>query len=299
VCVRDDDGRTLAVERAVVAGGFPLFVHSGTPGTRRLWARYVQRAAAAGFCPLSYDRPGYGDSSPRPGRLIASAADDVALIAGALGYSAIAVWGFSGGGPYALATAARLPRLVRACCVVASLAPHEALGGAWAESWSAAGQAQVEVFFTDRDRARELFRSEAVSAFARLASPEAWLDRWGGQAEQDEAHSRERATYLAAVQVDASTQGDLGWWDDWAAILTPWGFDVSSTAVPVQLWHGENDAAASIVHGRWLAEHLPMADVNFVPGADHTNIEGIALPSALQWLSRRVGGTPPEVAQPV
>ena len=93
------------------------------------------------------------------------------------------------------------------------------------------------------------------------------------------------ATYLAAVQVDASVQGDLGWWDDWAAFLSPWGFDVSSITVPVQLWHGEDDVAAPLAHGRWLAAHIPGVEAIFVPGADHTNIETRAAPHAYRWIS--------------
>jgi pimeloyl-ACP methyl ester carboxylesterase len=196
--------------------------------------------------------------------------------------------GFSGGGPFALAAAAGLPQVVRACCVIASLAPYEPLGRAWAEAWPADSQAQVELFFTDRARARELFRSEALEAFSRFSSPEAWLDRWGDDAGQDEAHSAEMATYLAAVQVDASVQGDLGWWDDWVAFLSPWGFDVSSITVPVQLWHGEDDVAAPPAHGRWLAAHISGIEAIFVPGAGHTSIETRAAPNTYRWLSGQV-----------
>ena len=96
------------------------------------------------------------------------------------------------------------------------------------------------------------------------------------------------ATYLAELQVDASAQGDIGWWDDWAALLSPWGFDVSSIAVPVQLWHGEKDAAAPVAHGRWLAQHIPSVEANFVPEAGHTDIETTALSGAYRWLSRQI-----------
>jgi pimeloyl-ACP methyl ester carboxylesterase len=193
----DDRGEVLAVERALVPGMYPLLVHSGSPGSRRLRPRQVGRAAEAGFCLVSYDRPGYGDSSPGSGREVANAADDVATIADGFAYSELAVWGFSGGGPFALASAAILPAMVRACCVIASLAPREPFGTVWAEAWPASTQAQVELFFTDRPGARELFRSEAEEAFSRFSSPAAWLDRWGSEAGQDEAHSSDMATYRA------------------------------------------------------------------------------------------------------
>jgi pimeloyl-ACP methyl ester carboxylesterase len=241
---------------------------------------------------LSYHRPGHRGSSPCTGRVVANAAAEVAVIAEGFGYSGLAVWGFSGGGPFALAAAARLPGLVRTCCVIASLAPRDALGGAWVEHWSADSQTQVELFFTDQVRARELFRAEGAENFSRYASAEAWLDRCGSEADQDEAHSREMATYLAQSNRDASVQGDLGLWDDWVALVSPWGFDVSSIAVPVQLWHGENDAAAPVAHGRWLAERIPTAAATFVPRADHTDIETIAFPGTYRWLSERVDEVP-------
>lgn len=212
----------------------------------------------------------------------------VAAIAGALGYSDLAIWGFSGGGPFALASAALLPGLARACCVLASLAPHDAFGAEWAAAWPADAQAQVDVFFTDRARARDLFSADAAEMFARFSDSQAWLERWGEQTGRDDAQSREMASYLAAVQVDASAQGDQGWWDDWVALLSPWGFDAATIEVPVQLWHGEADAAAPVAHGRWLAEQIPTVDAHFLPGANHADIELAALPTALGWLRNRV-----------
>jgi hypothetical protein len=38
-------------------------------------------------------------------------------------------------------------------------------------------------------------------------------------------------------------------WDDWAAVLTPWGCDLAATRVPVRLWHGARDQAVPIAHG--------------------------------------------------
>lgn len=57
------------------------------------------------------------------------------------------------------------------------------------------------------------------------------------------AHLRALAEYLALVQRDTPCHGDQGWWDHNVALLTPWGFDPMCIRVPVQLWHGERDAA--------------------------------------------------------
>ncbi|HEY0002282.1 MAG TPA: alpha/beta hydrolase, partial [Actinoplanes sp.] len=71
-----DDGRTL---HAYDTGGHgaPVFWFHGTPNLGAppvpLFRDNVRW--------ISYDRPGYGGSTPRPGRDIASAAADVAAIA--------------------------------------------------------------------------------------------------------------------------------------------------------------------------------------------------------------------------
>lgn len=254
------DGWQVWVESAGPADGSPLLVHAGHPASRRLFRRSVEQAAEHGFRLISYDRPGFGDSPLRPGRTVADSAVEVAAIARHLGVDRLAVWGFSGGGPFALASAALLPGLVAGCCVFATLAPYGAEGLDFAAGWPEAHRREAELFFEDRGAAREHFRVEAAEQFAVLGSAQSWLDRWGDAAETDAAHSRQVAEYLAAVQQDCLGQGDDGWWEDWVALLSPWGFDIARIEVPVQLWHGGNDTSVAPAHGRWLAERIPGVD---------------------------------------
>ena len=59
---------------------------------------------------ILFDRPGYGASSRLPGRGISAVADDAAELLDHLGLDVVHVDGGSGGGPHALAFAARSPR---------------------------------------------------------------------------------------------------------------------------------------------------------------------------------------------
>lgn len=52
------DGRVLTVDRADVPGGFPVLVHAGSPGSRRMLPLAVEGAAERGLRMISYDRPG-------------------------------------------------------------------------------------------------------------------------------------------------------------------------------------------------------------------------------------------------
>src|SRR6266566_9249390 len=78
--VRTPDGRTLAVEDAGDRDGRPVMVHVGTPNSRHLYGRTVADATARGLRLISYDRPGYGESTPQPGRTMADCADDARAI---------------------------------------------------------------------------------------------------------------------------------------------------------------------------------------------------------------------------
>ncbi len=243
---------SLYVSRMRTDDGYPVLVHAGSPGSRSMYAPAVAQAHARGLRLISYDRPGYGDSPPRPGRSIVDGAAATQAIADALGITRLAVYGFSGGGPYALACAALLPDLVRKCCVFASPSPEIRLGPEYE---------------------RAAFTADHEALFARLMTVDGWLGVWGDAAETDDAHSRQLAEHLAGEQRAAMAHGDQGWWDDYNAIHRPWGFDPSTIRIPVQLWQGGRDRNVPPAHGHWLAEHIPGVDYHFLPDDDHATIE--------------------------
>lgn len=279
--------RVLTVEDAGPASGYPVLVHCGG-GSRHLSPAAVRKAHASGFRLISYDRPGYGGSTPLPGRAIADCAADVDAILTELAIGQIAVWGFSGGGAYALATAALLPGAVSAVCVFAPRGPYGVDGLDFFDGLSEADRDEVHAFFADRQAAREKFRAEAMAMFERLSTPEGWLAIWGESARKDEAHSQEAAEHLAAEHRDGWTNGDVGWWDDWTAFLSPWGFDLADIRAPVSLWHGLADTRCPPGHSRWLASQLANVVAHYPARDDHADVEDNNRDAALTWLSEKV-----------
>src|SRR2546428_12642704 len=126
--VRTPDGRNLRVQEGGDSRGRPVLVHGGTPTSRNLYRPHLEVALEQGIRLISYDRPGYGGSTPHFGRSIADCAADVRTIADALDIDRFAIWGISGGGPHALACAARLPDQLVAAASLASPAPYDAPG---------------------------------------------------------------------------------------------------------------------------------------------------------------------------
>ncbi len=223
-----------------------------------------------------------------PGRVIADCKADVEAIANDLGISRIAVWGFSGGGPYAVATAALLPQAVAAVCVFAPLGPYGAPGLDFLDGMEDSYHEEIRIFFADRAAAREKFRAESAEIYSRLSTPDGWLRLWGDRAGAGAAHGEETARYLASGFRDGWTHGDDGWWDDWTASLSPWGFDLGAIAAPVSLWHGLADRRCPPGHGRWFAERIPHVIAHFPEDEDHTNIEEINRADAYAWIRRQI-----------
>jgi pimeloyl-ACP methyl ester carboxylesterase len=260
------DGRTLAVEDAGDRDGRPVMVHVGTPGGRRLYGpRMLADAERRRLRLISYDRPGYGGSTPQPGRSMADCASDVRVICAALGIESLPMSGSSGGGPHVLACAALLPDLVPAVVSMASPAPYDADGLDWLAGFSPAAIEEIRLTLNDRSEARAYFEQER-GTIVTVSPAQAASGTQAGTPGDDLALAADRA---AAMQL-ALAPGIEGLWDDAVAQLTPWGFDVAQISVPVLLVHGDADPVAPFSHAQWLASRIPGAETWFFDGEGHS-----------------------------
>ena len=62
------DGRSVEVLTAGTPGGLPLVFHTGTPSGLASFPPLAEAAAQRGLRLVCYTRPGYGNSTPQPGR---------------------------------------------------------------------------------------------------------------------------------------------------------------------------------------------------------------------------------------
>lgn len=264
------DGHTLHFyDQGPQAGDLAVFWLHGTPNIGLPPAPLFADAARLGLRWIGYDRPGYGGSTRRAGRDVASAAADVAGIADHLGIDTFAVMGHSGGGPHALACAALLPQRVLAAVSMAGLAPCDADGLDWFAGMHPSGAASLRA--AQAGLAAKNAYEAASPAFdpamftaadqAALAGPWAWFE---------------------TVVAPAMTQGPGGLIDDDIAYVTPWGVDCTAISRPVLLLHGGQDRIVPYAHGQWLARHCPTAQLLQLPEDGHLSVCGSAA-SALAW----------------
>ncbi|MFJ6673740.1 alpha/beta fold hydrolase [Actinosynnema sp. NPDC091369] len=269
--IRLDDGSTLHAYDAV-EGDLAVLWHHGTPNIGAPPAPLFPAARRLGLRWVSYDRPGYGGSTPRPGRDVASAATCAAAVADAVGIDRFAVFGHSGGGPHALACGALLRDRVLGVVSVAGLAPFAADGLDWFAGMAASGVASLRAAQAGR-AVKERFEASGV-----VYDPEF--------TEADLAALEGDWSWFTEVVGPAVQAGPAALIDDDLAYVSPWGFDPADVTAPVLLLHGGRDRVVPSSHAEWLAGRCPAAELRLSPDDGHLSIVTSA-PSALEWLRAR------------
>lgn len=221
--IRLADGRILQTQDSGAADGQPAFLFHDGLGSRLVPDPLAVVATHAGLRLLSHDRPGFGGSTAQPGRRVADAAVDVAAIADQLGVDRFAVWGTSGGGPFALACAALLPDRVVAAALVSPLAPLDAPGLGWSAGMAeqvaqlhrqaAAGWAGLQPAM---GQLAETLTATSLAGFVELVSPTL--------SPPDRAIlTTDAGAHLFANLREGLARGAEGAIEDELAVIAPWG----------------------------------------------------------------------------
>jgi pimeloyl-ACP methyl ester carboxylesterase len=278
------DGRELDFQISGPAGGVPLLFHHGTPGSVTPVRSMARATAARGLRLVTYSRAGYGSSTRNRGRTVADVVPDMKSLLDAIGADRCLVGGWSGGGPHALATGARLHERVAGVLCIAGVAPWGADG---LDFLAGMGEQNIDEFGAATDGEEPLRKYlEAAAVDLRDPSPDDIV--------------RELSTVLPAVDVAALTDefgadtaagfgealrtGVDGWLDDDLAFVRDWEFDLDELAVPTFIWQGSADLMVPFAHGRWLAEHVPDAVVHLPTGEGHLSLALGALDTMLDEL---------------
>ncbi|HKH37111.1 MAG TPA: alpha/beta fold hydrolase [Rubrobacter sp.] len=272
------DGRTLhAYDTGAhdADGRLAVFWHHGSPNIGAPPEPLFSAADRLGIRWVSYDRPAYGGSTPRPDRDVASAAGDASAVADALSIDRFALMGHSGGGSHALACAALLPERVLGVVVVAGMAPFDAEGLEWFEGFGPAGVAELRA---------------AAAGRAALEKHLAQSDDEPEFTHEDEAALAGEWLWFIDVVRPALAGGMGGFIDDDLASVGAWGFDPADVAAPALFVHGCRDRVVPAAHGEWLARHCPSAELRLYPEDGHISVLNSGAAAAMGWLRERAEG---------
>jgi pimeloyl-ACP methyl ester carboxylesterase len=213
---------------------------------------------------VSPDRPGYGGSSPQPGRSLHDWPTDVAALADHLGVNRFAAIGASSGGPYAVVCAAFLPERVVGVGVVAGVTDM-----GWTPAWDGLLENEATLMSIGDEANAFAWCEEHLgpdgSGFIEEFSDLPDVD---AKVLQDDA----TAAALATTMSEAFRQGVAGYAQDITVQGRAWAFDPGAITAPVRVLHGEVDTLLPIAHGRHTAETIPSAHLATFPEHGHLSI---------------------------
>ncbi|HET6167974.1 MAG TPA: alpha/beta fold hydrolase [Marmoricola sp.] len=295
--VTTPDGLHLEVLTMGPEDGYPFLFHSGTPSAAVVFEPFRPILERLSLRLITYSRPGYGTSTPRPERsepwTVADDVVDSVAVLDEVGAGEFVTLGWSGGGPRALACAALLPERCRAAVSFAGLAPYDAPGLDW---FAGMGPENVRDF-TAATEGREVVEpllAEQVAMMANVTAAEI-VASFGQLVDSVDAGALtgELAEYLAASFRRATAQGVVGLLDDSMVLAAPWGFDLRAIDVPVGVWQGAHDLMVPFGHGRWLAATIPGARVHLFDDEGHVSLVH-RFDEMLAELRELAGAPPPD-----
>jgi pimeloyl-ACP methyl ester carboxylesterase len=173
-----------------------------------------------------------------------------------------------------LACAALLPDLAVA---VAAVAPPAFYGAEGLDYFAGMGESNVEgyqLLLSDPEAARLDLREAREEILA--TTPEQLAEELKSLISPADAEvlTGDLLHWLTETQLLALSAGDQGWWDDEAAAMTDWGFDLRDIRVPVKIWHGREDRFVPVQHGQWLAASVPGAEADISDRDGHLTMIG-------------------------
>jgi pimeloyl-ACP methyl ester carboxylesterase len=253
-----DDGRTLGYAEYGQTGGKPLFYFHGHPGAR-LEAKFLaEKAENLNVRLIGIDRPGMGLSTFQVNRRYLDWPDDVLELADRLQIDHFAVAGFSGGAPYALACAHKIPGRLTACGIISG-AGHVSPFLAFLSQW---------LPWLMLPMIRRSFQNDeqAQKTVAKAASN--WIE-----ADRKSLLVPGVKELMAASLVEGLRQGARGAAYEGTLFGRRWGFELKEIKFPaIFLWHGELDQEISVATARAAAGDLPHSKAAYYPGEGHISV---------------------------
>lgn len=276
--VHSSDGRTIAYHDYNPSGRTPAIWCHGGPGSRLEPQTYAPAAAQSNIRLIGIDRPGYGVSTPQPGRSIGQWPADALAVADALQLSDFFMIGVSTGGAYALATAALAPARVKGvltCCAMTDMR--------WAESnapmpantriWSNKSREEVMRIVTEdfgADGSKMMDGDDvgdmlAPADLALLADPE-----FAANFDNSEAFKQGVVGYADDRLADAP-------WNGWSS------FDINDVKCPVLVIHGEADGIVPPAHSKHTVEIVPNGTLRLLPEHGHLSVIREVVPALVEF----------------
>ncbi|HUW88973.1 MAG TPA: alpha/beta hydrolase [Candidatus Nanopelagicaceae bacterium] len=259
------DGRKLGYIDLGNKDGKPLFHFHGFPGSRLEATLLADRAIIKKIRVISIDRPGMGLSDFKKNRTLLDWPDDVVELADALGIDKFAIEGISGGGPYALACAYKIPERLKSCGIISGLASKDLEIEKKFKLFSIIGifpwLLKLMMWFQSRSM-NDLEKAEKKMKKSSKKFPEA---------DRIIFDDPQILSLFIKESAEAFRQGSKGASYEGKIYARSWGFNLEdiSPKLKVYIWHGDADVNVPVAMGRGMCKLIPNCEGKFYPGEGH------------------------------
>ena len=264
------DSRCIEYIDNGVSSKSALILHHGTPTSMTVWGTWLAAAAELGIRAIAFTRPGYASSDRKVGRSIIDANEDLVEILNQLAVENFVSVGWSGGGPYALASG-----LLNKCSgvqLIASVSPYDAEDFDWfqdqtpemvEEAKISARSLEDSINFKENyyKEIRDMTAEQFLTEYAKRLSFESF-----------ETTYREFSKDLSFSMHEALRDGVIGYAEDEYSFLRNWGFETKEIQVPVLIWQGLDDLSVSPHMARWLNANISNPTLKLLEGQHHSSI---------------------------
>lgn len=265
--IRLRNGRWLAYGEYGDPEGKPIFYFHGLFGSRLERHPDESIATSLGVRIITIDRPGCGLSDFKPGRKLLDWPDDVAELANTLKIDKFAIVGVSGGGPYVLACAFKIPHCLTAAALISSVAPFDLPRATDGMMWP------QHMLFSLAGHAPWLLGLPIWSmGFLLRHYPEQYLKQMTTLMPKYDQVVLSQPKVRAMLIEDFAEAFRAGPWGCiWETIMLvrPWGFRLEDIIMKIHLWQGDKDVNVPLQMGQYMASAIPNCHPTFCPNEGH------------------------------
>ncbi len=259
------DGRRVGLAKFGAVDGYPVLALHGAPASRIMFDVTDGPAKKLGLTLYCPDRPGYGLTPKDDTPTLSARVDDLELIADALSLEKFAVLGVSGGGPYAVALAAKLGNRITGLGLVSPLGPvaeYEAAkkSGLIGDEHKKMSRGH-RILFLDLPKLHGVLSVQAgLSARVFKAAPHLFARLFAlslsasDRKVLEQPHVQES---LIAMTLEALRQDVAGGLADLAVFSKPWQVAFEAITAPAFVWQGTSDRIVPESVSVWLSGLIP------------------------------------------
>lgn len=261
------NGRFLSFMETGHSNAPVWFYCHGIPGSKKevLMATANNRTGSVRL--IAIDRPGCGDSTQWKSYSFSDHADDMRAVAEYLQIKVFSLLGFSGGGVFAMATAqafkGRIQRvvLVGTPCVPILDSPFNHAGRLTAQGWHAALTAPEDLIaqLATLTVNSNLLTDALMDSLSDMEQQSLQISRVYTAFQENLAAATQQGDMIAAESIVRDTQ----------LMVKDWPFNLENMAIPVEIFHGEQDNLVHLEHGQALASSIPGSTLTTLSKSGH------------------------------